>query len=225
MKKNLLILIFMPFLAQASTGIDSTDSTVPGMPVNDGLFFNLTLENLREVSPDIDIKTFRSRGFEIGYIYPLQLPDETLGLGIGLQLSFQNIHSNLFSWELDSAGNASDFLADNEKYKKNKLGNTYLEVPFELRFKTRPGLDEQSFKISAGFKTGYLLSSYTKFKDEESKYRFVVDNIEDFRYGLTGRIGYGRLCLYGFYGLNDVFKKDEGIPVQPYSIGVTYFFF
>ena len=53
-----------------------------------------------------------------------------------------------------------------------------------------------------------------------------IKNIEDFRYGLTGRIGYNKYTLQAFYSLSEIFKKGRGEPkVVPFSVGVGMLFY
>ena len=45
----------------------------------------------------------------------------------------------------------------------------YVDVPLEIRFKTKADAQNQSFKFAVGFKGGYLVNSHTKYKDSGGK--------------------------------------------------------
>ena len=97
-------------------------------------------------------------------------------------------------------------------------------MPLELRIRTR---GEKSFKFTVGGKIGYAYNIHTKYEDSDGKIKvYKIKNIEDFRYGLTGRIGYNKYTLQAFYSLSEIFKKGRGEPkVVPFSVGVGMLFY
>ena len=89
----------------------------------------------------------------------------------------------------------------------------------------------RSFKLAVGFKFGVLLSSYMKYKGDDPSNTadnlkikvYNLDNISSTRYGLTGRIGYADVSIFGYYSLSTLFEKN-GPQVTPFAIGLTFSF-
>jgi len=110
-----------------------------------------------------------------------------------------------------------------DDFDKNELQTWYLNVPLELHFETNPNNDKRSFRLSAGGFAGIFLDS--QYKQEYDIYEVTVNddfNLNNFRYGLTGSIGYGWFNLYGNYALNGLFSEDGdgGYAVSPLNVGI-----
>ena len=149
-------------------------------------------------------------------------------VGIGLGLGSESIHTNArFVSLLDTlSSDGSTFTAlvpwhESYEYRKNKMVLNYLDVPVELRFKTR-----QRFRIMMGFKAGYLLGHHIKRVDEEGKYKnFNTPHVLPYRYGVYGRIGKGKINLNCFMSLTPVFEDGKGEDLQNVSFGLSWFLF
>lgn len=142
------------------------------------------------------------------------------GLGI-------SVH-NLFSDSWIRATKDSTYFApipDSISYKKSKFTATYLDIPIELRYKSKG-----EFRVAIGFKFGFLLKAQTKFKGNDylegttttvimkkGKFSYIEKN----RYGFTGRIGYKWLNLWGYYQLSTLFTESHGPAMYPISVGIT----
>jgi hypothetical protein len=152
----------------------------------------------------------------------------------GIGISSHNVHSNgEIVYQLNSAGQSYTALVpfpDGYNYKKNKLAVNYLEVPLELRFRTKYKRDETPYKLRfrcyPGFKAGYLLSSHRKLKDDNTKIKvYNVENLMQYRYGPTLRFTFHRVSLYGFYSLTPLFNSGRGEDMYQYSLGLSLMFF
>lgn len=110
-----------------------------------------------------------------------------------------------------------------DDFDKNELQTWYLNVPLELHFETNPSNDSRSFRLSAGGFAGIFLNA--QYEQEYDIYEVTVNddfNLNNFRYGLTGSIGYGWFNLYGNYALNGLFSEDGdgGYAVSPLNVGI-----
>jgi hypothetical protein len=130
---------------------------------------------------------------------------------------------------VDSTGKSNlipfNTLYPNLDYKKNKMTLTYLDIPFEFIYKTRSNL-----RFSAGFKVGFLLQSHTKYRGDdylngnknELKVKFFrLRNIDDYRFGVTARIGWKWINAFGYYSLSKIFNKNQGPDLYPISVGIS----
>jgi hypothetical protein len=142
----------------------------------------------------------------------------------GLGLSVHNLYSKS---SLQTNYDSSYFVVipDSISFKKTKFSATYLDIPIEIRYKSKG-----EFRIAVGFKFGFLLQAKTKYKGEDwinqtndqviikrSKINFVEKN----RYGFTGRIGYKWLNLWGYYQLSTLFTEGNGAQMYPISVGIS----
>jgi hypothetical protein len=171
--------------------------------------------------------------------------DQPLGkspfaLGFGLGLSTENIFTNAFLrnnkdsvvWQsIDKTINPDN--TTNREWDRYKLGTTLLELPLEVRFRLNPR-KRNTFKITAGFKVGYVVHSKEKYVGPNYLYddqgqksqldetlamkRDDLFGINKLRYSVYGRIGYGRFALNFQYGLQPFFESgldaDNVIPIQ-----------
>ncbi|MCD4695204.1 MAG: PorT family protein [Bacteroidales bacterium] len=168
----------------------------------------------RTINPGVNI--FGSYNYIFG--------NSNVSFSPGLGLSVHNLYSD--SW-LRSNYDSSYFepIPDSVGFKRSKFVATYLDIPFELRYKSKG-----EFRLAVGFKFGFLLQSHTKIKGDDiidnmanevitkkAKIKFVEKN----RYGFTGRIGYKWLNLWGYYQLSSLFVKGSGPEMYPISVGIT----
>lgn len=177
-----------------------------------------------------------SVGVNVFRIYDIPFGHSPFGIGIGYGLSSHNIHHNgSFVHFTDSISGKKmvDLVPnpDNYKPRKNKLSINYFEIPFELRFRTKRKLNKNGemkgpFRFYPGFKVGYLVNIHTSRKDNTGKYKeYNFANIEKIRYGATLRVGFGKMSIFGFYALNTLFKEDNPVGLQSFSVGVSFLTF
>jgi hypothetical protein len=111
-----------------------------------------------------------------------------------------------------------------QDFKRTKINMTYLEVPAELKFRTKGG-----FKVVVGAKVGYKLASKQKYignrsQDDGTKVNQKEQKIyqlQDWTFGPTLRIGYKWITVYGYYQITNVFNKSRGPEMMPLSLGIT----
>jgi len=192
-------------------------------------------------TPDVFNVQAKSRGFNFYFYYDLQLGTDNVALAPGIGLSNSNIfHESFLAVNADSNATAYGVtevlpFPDGLDYKKNKISLTYVEVPVELRIRTNPNDKGKRFKIAAGFKAGLLINSHTKYVGDDTrpgaypanteyvKYKESrILNVQSFRYGVTGRVGYGAVNVHAFYGLTDVFEDGLGPTANALEVGISF---
>ncbi|MCF8334934.1 MAG: DUF2807 domain-containing protein [Bacteroidales bacterium] len=147
---------------------------------------------------------------------------EKLGLVTGLGLHWNNYR---FDNDVKLDGNA-DTLAFEEpdadkNYEKSKLVATYLTVPLFLEYQTNDDNDADSFHISAGAVGGLRIGAHSKNIVNGNKSKQRQDfHLSPFRADAAVRIGWGKINLYGSYGLVTLFKNDKGPELYPFSVGI-----
>ena len=112
---------------------------------------------------------------------------------------------------------------DSVDYRKSKLMTWYAQIPLLLNIQTKPGGGAKNFHFSIGGYAGLLIGSHTKRKgDEIGKIKRADDyNLNNVRYGVTGRIGFGDLDLYMNYNLSSLFRDDQGPEIMPVTFGLS----
>ena len=190
----------------------------------DRLVLDINLDNWDKTPQGVEVKGFRSRGINIMFTDERQFGKGNVAFGWGIGFSSQNFHTNSL-YVQDSNADTSGFIPypDSIEYDLNKLSLNYLDIPLELRFRTKANVKGKRLKLSLGFKVGILLNAHTKFDDGDNKLKtYHLDNIPDLHYGLTGRLGFGRIGVSYFMSLTTLFAKDEGMEIHPYSIGISF---
>ncbi len=192
----------------------------------DRLIVEFNHNNWLNAPDSIKIKEV-SRGFNFYLMYDFALGKSNFSIAPGIGLATRNIYHDAFIVEdtneirMIPIGNTID-------YKKNKLTTTYLDVPLEFRFRTKPDNHGNSFKIAIGAKAGYLIGSHTKIKQPDAfgdlvKYKKSdIRHLNPFRYGGTFRIGYSDFNLIAFYSLATLFDEGAGPAMNPVSIGISF---
>ncbi len=175
--------------------------------------------------PD-SIKTkWYSYGVAVSILYDYPIEKSNFSFAGGLDIACHNVHSNsILTNRYDStiAGLYSGFTPLATKYKKNKFSTNYGDALAELRYRTRPNKKGYSWKFALGGRYGYLVNVHDFYKDASGKYKtFIFPNVTKQRYGAHFRAAYGRVGIFGFYSLTNLFEKKKGLEIIPFSVGVS----
>jgi len=110
---------------------------------------------------------------------------------------------------------------DGTSYKKNKLKTTFLEIPLMLTLSPTNG--RNPFYLSAGVYGGVLLGAKQKLKDDNGNKTKIKDdfNLNKFRYGVVGRIGFGPFAVYAQMSMTELFKAGQGPELTPFNVGIS----
>ena len=191
----------------------------------------------------VQMKWF-NRGLNLYFMWDLILGDKEksrFAFAPGLGISCHNVYMNarpttVIDQETLTAG--SVFVPITDNYRNNKIATTHIEVPLELRYRSKPDQFSRSFKVAVGLRLGYLWQKNYKYKGEISvpnidpeeadnilsvkTKSLTIPGMSKYRFGPSLRIGYGNVSLVGFMSLNKLFEENRGPGLQPFSIGVTF---
>jgi hypothetical protein len=169
----------------------------------------------------IEVKPY-SNSADINLYFDYPFGASPFGFAWGAGISSRALHINgSIVYRVDAQGNQFTAIEPiNGKYRVNKLVLNYVTVPAEFRIRSAR---KPTFRLFLGGRAGYLIGSHTTYVDKDSKIKvYRIKNLDPFTYGLTARIGIGRIQLTGYYALNETFKKGKGEPgLTPYSIGIN----
>ncbi len=113
---------------------------------------------------------------------------------------------------------------DDIAFSKNKLLVKYLTIPVQINFTPNPNA-KRGFYASIGMSAGYLLNAKNKqISKERGKEKFEGSfNLNDWRIATIGELGMGSVRLYGSYGMNNLFNKNQAFyDMQPFALGLRF---
>lgn len=213
------LLLLLPLISLSQAEVDTSDFYDPPRKL-DRFIVNLGYAGWMEKPNGIDLEPW---SYHTSFHYMQDIPFGESGfataVGFGF-LSHNSYHNGLFSEDPDGE-EATEMLPypDGDEPKRNKLSANYVNVPVELRFRS-PG--EPAFKVAVGAQIGYMINLHTKIIDSGGKRKYYdIHGVDPLRYGLLGRIGYGRLNVYGSYALTPFFEDGEGPGLIPFSLGAS----
>lgn len=106
--------------------------------------------------------------------------------------------------------------------KKSKLTASYLTAPLMLEIKTPLRMGRSHLYLAGGVIGGVNIGSHTKFKYKGDKEKARSNfNLNKFKYDLTGRVGFGNLCVFVNYSKTPLFENDLGPELYPVTFGVS----
>lgn len=108
--------------------------------------------------------------------------------------------------------------------EKSKLHVNYLTAPLMLEIKTPLRMGSSRLYLAGGVIGGLYLGSHTKYKLDKNVKEKIKSNfhINQWKYDVTGRIGFGDFCVFANYSMTSLFKKGKGPEMYPLMIGVSF---
>lgn len=237
MRNNLIFLfLFSSVIALAqednsSSGIPPQVAGVLNLP-KQFFFFDITQNGWLNKPEEVKTK-FISGGLNVNFLYQFNIIGSRLAIAPGLSYSVSSVKSNsIFDYEYSDDYSEVIYtdlkLFTDSADAKSKLSVSYMEVPVEIHIHLKPNERGRSFLIAPGFRAGVRVGDFWKVKHNQQyipgydKVKFYnIENISQFRYGLSLRLMYYKFGLFGYYQLNHLFEKDKGPAITPFSIGVT----
>lgn len=205
-------------------------------PKKEMILVNLNFDSWLFHPSTVEPKWFSSRGVDVAILYDYVLAKSTFSLAAGVGFNSHNIHMEAFPIEYTTTSGETytkldPAFFDGQKITVNKLSTNFIDIPFEVRFRSKPHKNGKRIAASVGFKLGFLVQSHTKTKTDEDYYyqgvnfgrkikTYDIPNLTEFRYGVTARVGYANFYLNFFYSLTPLFRDGFGTPAVPISIGI-----
>ena len=226
----LLLLVLFLNSAYSQTTTDKTSTKKKVLTTSRDRFdFGVHFNNFYEKPDTLKVQWY-SRSFDVHIMLDRPIGKSRFSFAPGLGIASTNYyHNSYMSIDTSSIAYFTPF-SESISHKKNKMNITYAELPLELRYRTKPDMNGNSFKLGLGVKLGYALNSHTKYKGDDytglnrGSVHFKeigIPNINTYRYGVTARVGYSIVSLVGYYGLSTYFKKDAGPSMKEFSIGIS----
>ena len=142
----------------------------------------------------------------------------SLGSGLGISSTKVELNSNLV---LGNDNSISCFPSESYDYKRNSLNGLNINVPIELRFKTKGW---SHYKIHIGGRLGYqvrLRENYF-YTDTDRNYKNSLKSAaEHLTYSVHTRLGIRNYSIYASYNLNPLFKHDDSPKMNWFQLGLS----
>lgn len=153
---------------------------------------------------------------------------KTFGVVTGLGFSFTDYTFNdpITLEKQDGYGMVVpvSIIKEGTSVKKSKLHVNYITAPLMLEIKTPLRMGSSRLYIGGGVIGSLYLGSHTKFKyhnKDKEKYKGGL-HINQWKYEVTGRIGFGDFCVFANYSMTPLFKNGKGPEVYPLMIGISF---
>ncbi len=209
---------------QVTTPQESAPKKQYSRPDLPGIFtLELGLNRGLQAPSKFDLGFWGSRTINVYYQYELRILKSRFSFvpGIGLSLErfkFRNGYilgypaTNKDSVVMQAPADTKDIFPG---LRKVQLVNNYIEIPLELRYSSKPEDPTRSFKVSAGFRVGYMYDAFNKIKyKEDGEVKQLKDkqfyNLNRLRYGVYGKVGLGNVSLFCYYNLSPLFEEGKG---------------
>ncbi|MEN8185993.1 MAG: porin family protein [Bacteroidota bacterium] len=203
MKKILPFLLFFTTVFHAQNDSIVVDNKY----LEDQIYVGFVYQTLLGL-PDEITQTGFSYGVGFGFIKDLpinKLRDKALGFGLGY-----NYNTHYFNFtESDSNADVNESVT-----KSNRVGIHNIELPVEFRFRTSTPTKYKFWRIYPGFKFSYGFSVNTNLKQSEDFDVKEIIKVNKFQYGITLSAGYNKWNLFAYYGLSELYNKQEHIPID-----------
>ncbi|WP_075352486.1 outer membrane beta-barrel protein [Algoriphagus marinus] len=150
--------------------------------------------------------------------------------GIGFQ--FYNFKFENRDFQAIRGDNQIDFLQRNDVDGfKSKISASYLTAMtmLELDFGKMNDNGRKGLRIAVGPYAGYRLGGQSKYvyreldgsgrkKDKQNTGLYL----QNFRYGLRGEVGVGRVTFFTTYDMNELFQAGKGPELNPITFGIVF---
>lgn len=146
-----------------------------------------------------------------------------LGLMTGLGFSFENFRFDKENAIIKDKSSGMVIPLPLQDPGKAKLVVSYLTVPLILEIATPLKLKSEHLTVGAGIIGGLNIGSHTKIKYPDSKDKDHSNfSLNPLKYSLTGRLGFGDLCLFANYGMSSMFKEGKGPGLKTVTVGLAF---
>jgi len=168
----------------------------------------------------------------------------------GLGMSFNNYRFSRNTRLNSDSSQLIGYIDQGISIRKQKLTTFYLNLPILFEYQTNSRHKKNSFHIAMGMIMNVRLSSHTKKYYNELNKEFNVTRynpytdsyeteftatspnyskaktfddffLQPFKFDATVRIGWGFINLFATMSVNQMFKKDKGPELYPWTVGIT----
>lgn len=174
---------------------------------------------------------------------------KNIGLVTGIGLHWNNYRFSKQTYLTPDSSKLMGYYMNGISVRKTKLTAMYITVPVLFEFQTKHERRVKRFHFAVGGQVSARISTHTKIYFNEankpydlvdpvtgdvvdvgispnSNQRNIVKNFNSFhlapfKFDAMVRFGYGVINLYATYSLNEMFTKNKGPELYPFTAGIT----
>ncbi|MGB0390307.1 MAG: outer membrane beta-barrel protein [Salibacteraceae bacterium] len=222
MKQVFILFIFLATVGSSLLAQEG-EKTEPRNKHQDHMIIDLGYETFTS-RPGFTNFEWYNNGLNIQIFYDKLFGQSGISGAIGIGFSTQSYYSDK-QIRRDSTKdyNYSDWLDPEREYNRNKVSTSWVEVPLELRY--RSDIDDWGYrwKFSVGGKVGFLFDTHDKLVDKNDiKYKtYYFPDMNNVRFGLIARAGYGKVNFSTFFSLTEFFVPGRGPEMKQVSVAIS----
>ena len=223
---SIFLLVSLTIFAQATDSLPEVERTVKVTDPfyrEDQFYVGITHSLLMQKPKGFGQRSI-SVGTNFGFLRDIPVNKKrTVAIAPGAGFAFYNLRHNFAA--LNPATN--DVVIDNNA-SKNIQNLTYFEIPIELRWRTSKVYSHKFWRIYAGIKYSYLLSSKSKYEGYYGNVTLKNSNmLSKSNLGVYMSVGFNTWNLYAYYGFKPLYDKGTANPNEPYlnmiNLGLMFY--
>lgn len=202
-----------------------------GLEVGMNNFLNADYSIYQNQFPDdiLELNPGKSLTWNLNFMeFAFKNEKKTFGLVTGMGFSFNDYAFDLPVTIEKEEGFGKivpvNISEQNSSVKKSKLHVNYLTAPLMLEIKTPLRMGSSHLYLAGGAIGSLYLGAHTKYKFHDNN-KFKTESnyhINQWKYELTGRIGFGDFCVFANYSMTPLFKDGKGPKIHPLLIGISF---
>ncbi len=171
------------------------------------------------------VKTkFYSIGHGINLMFDIPFSKTSIfGIGIGFGYTHFSVrHDGVLKPSSPLNSNVHTTLEAQTKEDRwiNRTAFNNLEIPFEFRIRSQK--ERPKFKFYPGFKVGYTVGKFHKWKIGDQKYvNYNFSDVNPLHYGPTVRLGMNNIMLFAYYDLAMLLENENSSKLNLFSVGIS----
>jgi hypothetical protein len=197
-----------------------------------GLDFGVTTLMNSNFKPSFPGNSFLENDPAKSYYWNINMVDHKfniykhyVGITTGFGVNFTQIGIKNNQILMDSPDSLYLFQDTVNRYSKNKLRGTYLQIPLMLEFNTKAN-EEKSFYLATGLIGGVRVGSalIQKIDNDNSDNKLKTKGaygLNPFKLDASVRMGYGDWGIFANYALLPLFEKDKMVDAYPLTFGMS----
>lgn len=221
-----LFILTNSLFAQDIVPKDSVAVKVDSLYREDQFYISFTYNRLLQAPAGFSQQRF-SAGFSGGFLRDMPVNKRrNLAFATGLGITYNNYFENLVI--TGDKQNPSYAVLDYDDFNTNKFSQFLIDVPIEFRWRTSTPASYRFWRVYGGIKLSYVLYDSSVLKDDTGKLK-ISNNVDfnKFQYGFYMAAGFNTWNVYGYYGLQDLFKTGavgpENLSMRTLNFGIIFY--
>ena len=220
----ILFISLVTLIGQGFGQVKTGEKSEPRNKHQDHLLIDFGYETFSSRPGFTDFQWYNN-GLNIQLFYDQLFGQSGISVAAGIGFSTQSYYSNKqIRRDTTHKEFYSDWVTpDHVPYQKNKVSTSWIEVPVELRFRTKVDDWGYRWKFSVGGKVGFLIDTHDKIVDINNvKYKtYYFPDMNKVRAGLVARAGYGKVNFSASFSLTEFFIPGRGPEMKQFGFAIS----